>query len=243
MKAIILAAGMGNRISKLSDGLPKSMFEFGNSSIIHFQIEQCLLNNINNFVIVLGYKYDILKSHVLEILSENQVQFVRNDNFAKTNTLYSLWLARDYMKEDFVYFNADVLFHPDLLKKISKKSKFSELLLETKSCAEEEVKMILDENMKVLEIGKKLRVEDCAGEFIGIGKFNNEINNTFIKYLQYGVDNGQQNNYFEYAVNLLVKEETIIAVPTDDLPCIEIDFPEDLIKARNEVFPEIHRIK
>ncbi|MFO7895781.1 MAG: phosphocholine cytidylyltransferase family protein [Candidatus Cloacimonadales bacterium] len=231
MKAIILAAGMGSRLATVSEGIPKSMIRICEKSIIHHQIESCQQVGIENFVIVLGYKYDLMRQHILEVLSEQQVTFVENPIFASTNTLYSLWLAREYFDDDFIYFNADVLFKSHLLEKIAAPSQYSQLLLETKSCQEEEVKMVIDEQNRILEISKQLEIERCAGEFIGIGKFNHDILPQFAKYLQYGVDNGQSNNYFEYAVGLLAQDVFLQAVPTDDIKCIEIDFPEDLQRA------------
>ena len=46
------------------------------------------------------------------------------------------------------------------------------------------------------------------------------------------MDTGQENNYFEYAVDLLARDVILKAVPTDNIPCIEIDFPKDLAKAK-----------
>jgi len=232
MKAIILAAGMGKRLQTVSGGLPKSMIIINNKSIIHRQIEACLKVGIENFVFVLGYKFEELKKHILEKLNLNQVKFVKNPIYDKTNTLYSLFLARDYFEDDFIYFNADVIFRSKLLNKISQKSKYSQLLVETKKCSEEEVKVILDNELRIIKIGKKLNIADCAGEFIGIGKFNLDILPKFSHYLEKSVGMGQSNNYFEYAVNLLAKDAILKAVSTDDIACIEIDFPEDLEKAK-----------
>ena len=173
-----------------------------------------------------------MQKHILEKLRKEQVLFVVNPVYDKTNTLHSLWLARNHFDDDLLYFNADVLFQSEMLQKISGKSEYSQLLLETKSCAEEEVKMIINEEMRILQIGKQLEITKCAGEFIGIGKFNLDILDKFSKYLQYGVDNGQSNNYFEFAVDLLARDEILKAVPTGNLKCIEIDFPEDLKRAR-----------
>ena len=144
MKAVILAAGMGKRLQKVSGGLQKSMIKIGENSIIHHQLESCMKVGIKDFVIVLGYKMEQLKAHILEKIKSDQVKFIENPIYDTTNTLHSLWLTRDYLNDDFIYFNADVLFQSDLLKKISEKSQYSQLLLETKSCAEEEVKMIID---------------------------------------------------------------------------------------------------
>ena len=231
MKAIILAAGMGKRLQNLSGGLPKSMIEIGGKSIIHRQIESCLAVGIKKFVFVLGFKKNILQDHILQKLKRENCSFVFNPVFDRTNTLYSLWLARKYFDDDFIYFNADVIFKEELLLKISGKSKYSQLLLETKHCGAEEVKMIIDEKNRIREIGKKLEVAKCAGEFIGVGKFKADILPKFTHYLQVGIEEGQENNYFEYAVNLLAKDVILKAVSTEDIPCLEIDFPEDLKRA------------
>jgi choline kinase len=232
MKAIILAAGMGKRLLEVSGGRPKSMIRIGKDSIMHQQIESCKKVGIEDFVFVLGYKKEELQDHILEKLSEQNVTFIENPIYDKTNTLYSLYLARNEFDDDFIYFNADVLFQSDLLEKIANESEYSQLLLETKSCGEEEVKMIIDDEMRILEIGKQLPIPACAGEFIGIGKFNKEVLPKFAEYLQYGVDYGQSNNYFEYAVDMLTKDVVLKAVPTDGIRCIEIDFPEDLKRAK-----------
>jgi choline kinase len=231
MKAIVLAAGMGKRLQEASGGLPKSMITIGEKSIIHNQIQSCLEAGISSFIFVVGFKKDQLKQHILEVLQPEQTVFVENPIFDKTNTLYSLYLTMEHWDDDFIYFNADVLFKKDLLKKISGKSDNSQLLVETKRCGEEEVKVILNEKNHITEIGKKLDVSLCAGEFIGVGKFLQEVFSSFKKHLKQGVKDGQENNFFEYAVNFVAKECLLEAVPTDDVPCIEIDFPEDLEKA------------
>lgn len=231
MKAIVLAAGMGKRLQEASGGLPKSMIRIGERSIIHNQIQSCLEVGIEEFIFVLGFKQEQLKAHILEILEPEQVKFVENPIYSTTNTLYSLYLTIQHWDQDFVYFNADVLFKQDLLQKISGSSKHSQLLVETKKCGAEEVKVILDEANYIIEIGKKLDVSLCAGEFIGVGKFLQEVFPSFIKHLKKGVEAGQENNFFEYAVNFVAQECRLEAVPTDDVPCIEIDFPEDLEKA------------
>jgi len=232
MKAIILAAGMGKRLSEKTNGLPKSMIQIGERTIIEHQIKNCLEFGIQKFIIVVGYKKEILKEHILKFLNKDQVAFIENKIYESTNTLYSLWLTRDHFDSDFIYFNADVLFHKDLLGMIIHPSPYSQLLIQPKSCGTEEVKVIIDPDKKILEIGKDLEPEKCAGEFIGIAKFKRDILSEFLKAIQYGIEQKQENNYFEYAVNLLSKKVALESVSTGDLPCIEIDFPEDLIRAR-----------
>lgn len=231
MKAVILAAGMGRRLQTASGGLPKSMISIGGTTLIHRQIDSCLQAGVKEFIIVLGFRKGDLRKHILEKISEEQVIFVENPIYGETNTLYSLWLTRSYLEDDFIYFNADVIFKSEVLKKIAEYTTYSQLLLETKSCGVEEVKMIINSDNKILKIGKKIEVEKCAGEFIGVGKFTKEVVPEFIKQLSKGVAEGQANNFFEYAVDQMLNTKNLYAVPTDDLPCVEIDFPEDLDRA------------
>jgi choline kinase len=238
MKAIILAAGRGMRLNEGRSSIPKSMEMIGDQSIIHYQIDQCLKNGINKFVVVVGYEKVMLTQHVLKKVNSSMVHFVENQIYEETNTLYSLYLARKYFSEDFIYFNADVFFHPELLRKIVNESGISELLVEKKACGEEEVKVLIEED-RIVEIHKQIDPKQAAGEFIGIGKFAHRDLPAFAEALELGVQTGQHNNYFEYAVNMISSFCDLQAVYTDGLPCIEIDFQDDLKRAREEIYPRI----
>jgi choline kinase len=239
MKAIILAAGRGMRLNSGDrSAIPKSMENINGISIIHYQIRNCLHLGIQKFVVVVGYQKELLQSHVLEVLREEQVAFVENEIYEKTNTLHSLYLTFRYMCEDFIYFNADVLFHPFLLRKIVKGEDCSLLIVEKKPVGEEEVKVRL-ENDIVKEIHKQIDPKIADGEFIGVAKFVERDLPCFKDCLEFGVHNGQSNNYFEYAVNMMCTDRELKAVYTDGLPCIEIDFPQDMQKAREEMFTNI----
>ena len=264
MYAIILAAGRGMRLyGGDRASTPKCMENINGISIIHYQIRNCLSCGINRFIIVVGYKKDILESHILEVLKQEQVIFIENERFAETNTLYSLWLTHDHMKESFIYFNADVLFHPELLKKLYERrfQNVSTLLIEKKAVGEEEVKVICQNRSgdfqspcrgvarnelhpirsgdfqsppysKITRINKQIDPSVAEGEFIGIGMFVHTDSDIFIESLKQGIDEGQHNNYFEWAVDLMCSQTELRAIYTDGLPCIEIDFPEDLVRAK-----------
>ena len=239
MKAIILAAGRGMRLNNGERAaIPKSMENINGISILRYQIMNCLKQGIQEFVIVVGFKKELLIEHVFEVLKEEQVVFVENPIFDKTNTLYSLHLTEKYMNEDFLYFNADVLFHPLLLQKLVKGEDKSLLLIEKKETGDEEVKVkVVDE--LITEIHKQINPLEAEGEFIGVAKFAKDDLPCFIKCLRQGIIEKQENNYFEYAVNMMCKERELMAIYTDGLPCIEIDYPEDLKRAREYLFLNI----
>ncbi|MCK9329876.1 MAG: phosphocholine cytidylyltransferase family protein [Candidatus Cloacimonetes bacterium] len=239
MKAIILAAGKGMRLNNDErSAIPKSMENINGISIMHYQLNNCLKNGIKKFVIVVGYKKELLIEHVLEVLKEEQVYFVENPIYDKTNTLHSLYLTLRFMCEDFIYFNADVLFHPFILRKLVNGEDSSLLMIEKKPVGDEEVKVII-ENDIIKEIHKQVDIKKAVGEFIGIAKFVKQDLPSFKDCLEFGVYNNQSNNYFEYAVNMMAQDRQLKAIYTDGLPCIEIDYPEDLKKAKEELFKDI----
>ncbi|MDP8220152.1 MAG: phosphocholine cytidylyltransferase family protein [Candidatus Stygibacter frigidus] len=231
MQAIILAAGMGRRLNSLTGGLPKPMLKITDKSIIHYQIESCLSYGVEQFIIVVGYREADLKAHVLEVLTPEQVVFVVNPDYATTNTLYSLYLARDYLDHDTLYFNGDVLFERELLQKLLK-YQGSTILVEMKACGEEEVKVAINDESFVTAIGKDISLGDSVGEFIGIACFRQEVLSKLIAFLKLGIRASLHNNYFEHAVNQCCDILNILAVSTGNAACIEIDFPEDIVRAK-----------
>jgi len=239
MKAIILAAGRGNRLKPVSESTPKCMVEVGDRSLLHHQLYALRENGITDIVIVVGYQDDLVRQHAKEVKNLN-ITFIYNPEYSYTNTAYSLWLCRDQMRDDnFMYLNADVLFHPELLERVIDSSHYNVLAIDNKQCGAEEVKAITLEDT-VLHVGKKLDQNKAYGEFIGVGKFNEETNTKFVEYLSETVNEKMLvNEYFEFALDMLVKDEPFHYVDISDIPCIEIDFPEDLRKAEEEIFPAI----
>ncbi len=242
MKAVILAAGRGSRLGSKGKEQPKSMIKIGEKSIIHNQIQTCLDYGINDFVVVVGYQMETLKAHILELLRPDQITFVENPIYASTNTLYSLWLCRELFTDDFIYFNADIFFGGKMLDLFSS-SQTSEFILEEKKCGAEEVKLVVDDKLEISFIGKQIEPEKCAGEFIGIAKFSRYDLKLLESRLTECVQKDLGNNYFEYAVNLMLTDTTLKAVPSQDLPCIEIDFPEDLEKAKTIIYDRVKSLE
>lgn len=239
MQAVILAAGMGNRLGKMLGGKPKSLLEFGGQSLLKRQIHACQLVGIHDFVIVTGWQSEMIEQELAPLQHTDNIIFVNNPIYQSTNTLHSLHLAMPQITGDFIYFNADVLFGSRMLNFIMQDLNISQLLVDVRACGAEEVKVTVDENDYITAIGKEIDPRLCLGEFIGIGRFAAAALTDFAAALQLGVDEGHSNNYFEWAVDVLCKKHRLQVVPTAGVPCIEIDFPEDLEQARQKVWPLI----
>lgn len=118
--AIILAAGLGNRLRPLTDDKPKCLVDFLNKPIIVQMIEHLSGVGVKNITIVCGYKADVLRN----VLGANQIgvslNYIDNFDFATTNSMYSLLLAKDQLAQGTYLVEGDTVCGKELIVALSK---------------------------------------------------------------------------------------------------------------------------
>lgn len=242
MKAIILAAGSGRRLEALTEHTPKCLIRVGNQTIIDYQLQSLGAAHIKDISIVLGYKSEMIKSHLARY-NDFKFTFFDNPNYAITNTAYSLLLAIQEMTDDFIYLNGDVLYHPEVIRRLNHAVRENPLAIIRKKTGDEEVKVVLN-GIRIRSIGKKIQRGEAYGEFIGVGRFSGNIIGEFKNSLKHTVRScGGEKAYFEEALNRILDSATVTSLDITDLPCIEIDFPQDLHEARSRIIHEISNEK
>lgn len=116
MQAVILAAGMGKRLKEYTKNNTKCMVEVNGTPLIDRVLKQLSALNLSRVIIVVGYCADNLIRHVEELSPTIPVQFVRNDVYEKTNNIYSLWLASEFLTEDdTLLLESDLIFEDEVL--------------------------------------------------------------------------------------------------------------------------------
>jgi len=116
MQAVILAAGRGNRLRPITDKVPKVLVEVNGISFL----ENCLNalskhKEIDNAIIIVGYKKDLIKERIGSKFNDIEITYVDNDDWESTNNIHSLWLARDFIKNDFILMEGDIFFEHSIL--------------------------------------------------------------------------------------------------------------------------------
>ncbi len=241
MKAIILAAGASERLMPLTKNIPKCLIKIGNKTILEHQLDAIDFSGISETVIVIGY----LKEMIIDLIGKNYrgihtIKYIENYDYATTNTIYSLYMARDeFINNDFIYFNADVLFHKDIVKLIAKHKMKNVLAVEYKKCGDEEVKFTTNSENRIVKLGKYISTSEAEGEFIGVAKFGKNVSHKFIEALTYYSLKGKKNLFFEKAVEDILGIDIFYPLDISYIPNIEIDFPEDLKRARDQIYPKI----
>lgn len=235
MKAIILAAGAGRRLGTTD---PKCMLQVGDESIIHRQLAAFRAVDVDEFVVVVGHEQEQLRRHLAG--QPGRFTYVVNERYAATNTIYSLYLARDQIDDTFFYANADVVFDRRLTERlVATTGAATALAVDVATCGAEEVKVIVRDG-RIARISKQLDPAECLGEFVGIARFGAELSAAFVSALETCVEiENAVTDYFERAVDRLCLDWVLTPIDVSDLPCIEIDFPEDLTRARDEILPRL----
>ena len=236
MKAIILAAGVSRRLYPLTYEIPKCLIEVGAKPILNHQLEALQSSGITDIIMVVGYYREAIMSHVQSQFPDINFEFVINHHYFETNTAYSLRLCNESVNGDsFVLMNADVLYPKEVLNRVIHSNHDTSLAVEIKPCGREEVKVVEGDDNRLVAIGKELIEDNALGEFIGVAKFSAEFSTAFGESLDRLITAGGTADYFEAAIHPLMSEYSVYYEDVSDLPCIEIDFIEDLEKAHELV--------
>ena len=235
MRAIILAAGLGSRLGKKSKGRPKALIKVGGKTLIQHQLEALSSEGIGPVVVVVGHGAD----QVRDALGE-AVEYVENPRPSETNSLYSLWLAREWLEGDVLLLNSDLLFHPQVLKKLVT-TRASALAYDSLSTPGTEGTKVGLQRGRVTDLGKDLPETGARGENLGLIKLNAEGAATLRRRAEAIVSAGDEKSWVTEAVRSTLSEVEVEGVNVAGTPWVEIDFPFDLERARRSVWPAIEK--
>jgi len=239
MKAIILAAGKGTRLNGV-ELKPKCLFEVDGVTLLQRQMSALEEARIDQVVLVLGFEAERIKNHCAP-----NVEFVTNERFGETSSLYSLWLAKEHLTEGFVVLNCDVLFPPELLTRLLT-SPFPDALLvdfvdkQNNQLGDEEMKVKVNEG-RVVDISKSMSPAEADGENVGVVKFSRDGARLLVAEMDRLISSGDcDRDWAPRAFREFALRYPLHAISTDNYPWIEIDFPEDYRRAQEEIFPRIN---
>lgn len=233
MQAVILAAGVGSRLQSLTGGKPKCLVEIGGRALILHQLETLADHGVGPVLVVVGYKADEVKSLIGE-----RAEVVINDKYEATNSLYSLRLAREWIKGPFILVNCDLFFHPDVLDRLLEAKGNALAYDSTSSRGREQTKVAIKEQ-RLVDIGKDLPPGSARGESLGLLKFDARGATEMMQVADSLIRDGHEKAWVMEATRAVCQIIPIVGINVAGLAWTEIDFPHDLDVARREVWPKI----
>lgn len=197
-------------------------------------------NNVRDIIFVSGYHQDQLKEYVSSAFSDLSSTWVENADYDTTNTAFSVNLAREAVLDsgdDIILINGDVVLDHRAFQTVLAEPQGNILATRFDRCGAEEVKFRLDEDRRIVEIGKHLSPSEAAGESVGINRLSCHHLPALFDMIQDRIDHGEgRKEYYEHAFNALIQNGMEFrTADVTDLPVMEVDTPEDYETVRSEI--------
>ena len=242
MKAIILAAGKGERLMPLTSDTPKSLLELENeTTLLESQLITINKTAIDKVVIVTGYLTEKIESKVQRYSKEYNIdiQIIYNPFFDISNNLLSLWQARHEMESDFIIINGDDIFNDSVLLGLLEhdKNELITMVIDRKETYDEDDMKLIVENGRILEVSKKIPLNEANGESIGMIRVTGEAKGIMVDTMERMVRNkkNMQVFYLEMIQELINQGIVVGYHEISSKDWAEIDFHPDLEDIRKKI--------
>lgn len=236
MQAIILAAGMGKRLGEYTQYNTKCMLEVNGIRLIDRALAALKEVKVTKVVLVVGYKGQNVKDYVGEYYQDIPIEYVENPIYDKTNNIYSLYLAKDYMlAEDTLLLESDIIFNPSVIKKLVENEYPNLALVDRYESWMDGTVVTLDQDQKITRF-----IDKSGFDFAEIHKYYKTVNiykfskdfsaKYYVPFLTaYSTALGD-NEYYEQVLRVILhlRNAPLKALPLSGDLWYEIDDMQDL---------------
>lgn len=217
----------------MTGGRPKCLAEIGGRPIILHQLDALSDHGVGPVLVVVGHQHEAIR----EVVGQ-RVEYLVNERFRDTNSLYSLWLAREWITGKFVLLNSDLVFDPEILSRLLEEAGSVLAYDSTSSRGREQTKVAIRER-RVTDLGKDLPPGAARGESLGLLKFDGAGMRAMLRVADDLICQGHEQAWVIEATRAVARIVPIFGVNMAGLRWAEVDFPHDLEEARREVWPAI----
>ena len=245
MKVVMLAAGVGSRLeSTPEEQMPKVLLRFGGKSLLQRHIEIFQHYGIKEMVLAVGFRHEEIEREITAIGAQDFVRTVLNKDYTEGN-IVTLWTVREDLctDEPVLLMDADVLYDEEVISRLINSSHENCLLIDRDfDPGDEPVKICIRDN-RIIEFRKWLTAEfDYCGESVGFFKLSPRIARQLIDQTGHYIAQNNREAPYEEAIRDLIltaRSDTFACEDTTGLAWIEIDFQEDIERAKNTILPKI----
>jgi choline kinase len=236
MRAILLAAGSGRRLQRPS---PKCLVEIGGMTLLTRALRALATMGVHEAEVVVGYRHDLIEVELHRHPPAFPVVCLKNDAFLQ-GSVRSLWIAREVLQGPVLVMDADVLFPLPLLQRLVSSAHANCVLADPRSSFTGEEMMLTRIDARVWDITRGVREPaHIIGEGVGFYKLDHLAAQLLRALLDEWITNGRDGEEYEEVFRVLFKSAVFGYELVGDLPWTEIDFPEDIHTAEQDIWPQI----
>lgn len=246
MQAIILAAGMGKRLKELTQNNTKCMVKVNGVTLIDRMLHQIERLHLSRIIIVVGYEGQKLIDYISTLDIRTPLVFINNPIYNRTNNIYSLALAKDWLcKDDTLLFESDLIFEDSVLEALVNDPRETLALVDKYeswmdgTC----VKLGEDDTIEAFVPGKKFKFNEIKQYYktVNLYKFSKHFSEThYVPFLDAYQAALGQNEYYEQVLRVItmLDEPEIKAKRLEGQRWYEIDDIQDLDIAESIFTPD-----
>ncbi|MEW4468746.1 phosphocholine cytidylyltransferase family protein [Parasphingorhabdus sp. JC815] len=232
-RAIILNAGKGSRLLPLTSERPKCLIEFRGKAILDHQIEALLPLDLDEIIIVTGYRGEMITDHIANNVSRygEKIRTIANPDWAESSSIASVMAARDYLSSNYMVMNGDTVYDAAILKKAAGMAKpGTSLLVEPLAENTEDDMLVKVQDGRVMAAAKTLSREAATHRSLGV-IFGRSDGGAYRRMLDevMACSNGHL-QYHHEIINRLAGLQKVHAIESHSGTWQEIDRPEDLVE-------------
>ncbi len=236
MQAIILAAGMGKRLKALTANNTKCMVKVNGVSLIERALKQLDDLGLERVVLVVGYHAEQLREYVESLDTRTPIEWVYNQVYDKTNNIYSLYLASDYLEaDDTLLLESDLIFEDGVLRELVDDPRPTLALVDKYEAWMDGTVVKIDDDDRIYSFvpGKRMKFDETREYYktVNIYKFSREFSaNHYVPFLEAYSKALGLNEYYEQVLRVItmVDDSELRAKRLTGQKWYEIDDLQDL---------------
>ncbi|MBQ0970788.1 phosphocholine cytidylyltransferase family protein [Streptomyces sp. RK31] len=247
MIGLVLAAGAGRRLRPYTDTLPKALVPVGAEgdpdavTVLDLTLGNFAEIGLTEVGVVVGYRKEAVyeRQAALEAKYGLKLTLIDNDKAEEWNNAYSLWCARDALKDGVILANGDTV-HPVSVERtlLDARGDGRQIILAldtVKRLADEEMKVVVDPEKGMRRITKLMDPAEATGEYIGVTLIEGGAAEALADALKATFERDPQLYYEDGYQELVNRGFRIDVAPTGDVRWVEIDNHDDLARGREIV--------
>ena len=201
MKAIIMAAGVGKRLHALNINKPKCLIGVGNTTLIRRSVNLLVSKGISDITVIVGFKAHLVRNEL-----HNDVAYFENPDFHSTNSIKSLWYARDLLENNVLLLNGDLYYEHAILDYAINQTNPVVMLADSTRIDNADYRFSFSGD-QINQFGKHLTNHETDGEYVGIVRIDQRFIKTFKKALEEMITSGKSNIWWEDVLYSFIEKQ------------------------------------
>ncbi|MBC8149267.1 MAG: phosphocholine cytidylyltransferase family protein [Verrucomicrobiaceae bacterium] len=199
-----MAAGIGSRLENISGNRPKCLIEMDGISLISRSVSLLAAQGITDITVITGYKSELVQQEL-----QKRVSYLHNPYFEVTNSIASLWLAKELLHDDLILMNADLYYETAVLDTALAQSGNAVMLSDSTRIIDADFRFGVDGD-RILKTGNQLTDLETDCEYVGIVRIDKRFVERFRLRLEQMIKSGDFRNWWEGVLYSFIDEGVAI---------------------------------